>query len=112
LRADDDIAAHRGASPTNLRGARSMDHFKFSRDDFSFWSVRFFGRMACSACEQMRDLDKVANDNESARMKMEHARAMERFAASRASNPAFAAFVFQAVVEAQKARAGFRPRVV
>ena len=59
---------------------------------------------------QLRDL--VVNDNMSAAMQMRMAADLERWAASRANEPAFAAMCFRAVTVAQEVRAEHKPRAV
>jgi hypothetical protein len=56
--------------------------------------------------------DTVDNDNRTAAEEVEHARAMVRWAESRAGDPGFAAFCQEAVRQAQETFRQHRPRSV
>lgn len=57
-------------------------------------------------------VETTANDNRSAAMMVQDARAMRRWADSRASSPAFAGFVAQARQQAAVTMQQFAPRAV
>jgi hypothetical protein len=64
------------------------------------------------ACQQMREMEMVANDDQTSAMRVRAARDMEQWARSRAGQAGWEQVVMSAMAQAQQTLQAERPRMV